>query len=183
MKLTRPPLLHHTQPQPRPRHARRPLPLLLLDAPHPARIGQRSGRSRPKSPDLLKTHAQHPAETPEPRKNAALLHNMPENRSKRRTRSGRRPPHVGNDQRPAAETYPGTVYISAGRGEARRESTSSTLHPTPNPAPHLSRSSIPRLYPLRSSHPALLHTTYFPPPPLNSLSTHFPHSYLSFLSY
>lgn len=52
----------------RPRHARRPSPsLITLDtspAPRP-RFGQRSGRSRPKSPDLLKAHAQHPARNAE----------------------------------------------------------------------------------------------------------------------
>ena len=104
---------------------------------------------------------------------------MLEIRSKRRTRSGRQPPHVGNDLDGSRETYPGRVYISAHRSEARRASTSSTLRPTPNPLriPRLSRSalsriSIPHLYPtpLLSSHLAPYHLFG---DPSNSLSTRF----------
>ena len=46
-----------------------------------ARSRRTSCHNRPKSPDLLKAHAQHPAETLKPRKIGLLPHNMPENRS------------------------------------------------------------------------------------------------------
>lgn len=66
--------------QPRPRHTRRPSPSLITldESPTVARVSVSDPHrvavataSRPEA------HAQHPTETPEPRKNAALLHNMP----------------------------------------------------------------------------------------------------------
>lgn len=108
--------------------------------------------------------------------------------------------NAGRDQAascPTSETIsgqprrhtPGTVYISAGRSEARRASTSSTLRPTPNPAPIPLR--IPLIYPAPLSVPLIssrlaphcLFSTLFLKLPIYALFSLLSHSYLSFLSY
>lgn len=146
MKSRRPPPLHHTQPQPA--HVtpgRRPPPLLLLTHRSPPAFRSAIRKQSPEVARPAESSRPAPAETLKPRKIAPLLHKMPEIRSTRRTRSGHRTPPPLKSHPPAAETYPGTVYISAGRSEARRDSTSSTLRPTPNPAPIPLR-SFPHLY-------------------------------------
>ena len=112
---------------------------------------------------------------------------MLEIRSTRRTRSGHRRPPPLKRSAAAAETYPDRVYISAGRSEARRDSTSSTLRPTPNPhlsAPlfpaHLSRPSIRSIPLIHSSHLDVLHTVSPPLPQIPYLRTfHVPISHSS----
>ena len=184
MKLTRPPLLHHTQPQPRPRHAggRRRRSLLLIRRPPSPRFGKRSAPRRPCiTPEA---HAQHHPETLKPRKIAPLRHNMLENRSTRRTRSGRRTSPPLKSQPPPRDIPRDGLHIRGTRGgDEGNYVIYSPSNPKSAPIPRLFRSAPPSRTSIRSIPLTPPYSPSSPSTPSNSLSTHFSLSYLTPISH
>ena len=176
MKSARPPLLHHTQPQPRPRHTRRPSPSLITldESPTVARVSVSDPHrvavattSRPEA------HAQHPARNAETAENRLYFTIC----LKIEVHAGRDQAASRGDIPPARFTYPRDaprrggllrLLLSVQPLISHPSRSASLTHPTPLSAPLISPRLTPPLLPIFST-------------PSNSLSTHFhvPSSLLS----